>query len=67
MTTYCAVVKYPVDASDADKIRELRDGLQFVAMELVSLGCSVDQVEQWLEEAAFSAADEADAVAGGLA
>lgn len=60
MTVMRAVVRYPRDATDAEKIRELRDGLQFVAMELIDLGCSVDQVEDWLEEAAMSAQDEAD-------
>lgn len=55
-----AVVRYPVNATDPEKIRELRDGLQFVAMELIDLGCSGDQVEQWLDEVGMSAQDEAD-------
>jgi hypothetical protein len=62
-TLYCAVVKYRVNASDEEKIRDLRDGLGFVAMELVDLGCSIDSVEGWLEEAAMSAQDEADSIA----
>lgn len=60
-----AVVKYPVEATDEKKIRELRDGLQLVAMELIDLGCSVDQVEQWLDEAGMSARDEADSLEKG--
>jgi hypothetical protein len=65
VSRYLAVVKYRADATDEEKIRELRDGLGFVAMELVDLGCSIDSVEGWLEEAAMSAQDEADSMASG--
>ena len=61
--TYRAVVRYALCDSDEEKIRQLRDGLQFVTMELVGLGCSVDQIETWLEEAGMSAQDEADSLA----
>lgn len=62
VTTMRAVVRYPVDATPGEKVRELRDGLNDVAMELVQLGCTLGQVMQWLEDAAAYAEAEAAAM-----
>ena len=56
MTTYYAAIKYPVDASTAEKVKALRDGLELVAMELIEEhGCDLADVEEWLENAALAA------------
>jgi hypothetical protein len=58
-----AVVKYPVNATRDEKLRELRDGLCFIACELVGEhAVSLDQVEEWLREANMAAEDEVAAM-----
>jgi hypothetical protein len=53
---YYAAVKYAVDADPKDKIRALREGLEFVACELVDEhGVSLEEVEDWLNDAAQEA------------
>lgn len=60
--TPLAVVKYPAHASRDEKVRELRDGLSFIAAELVrEHDVALEQVEDWLDEAAMAAQDEAAA------
>ena len=59
MTTYCAVVKYEVNATDREKIRALHEGLQACATELVDLGYTGEQIEAALEEAGWAAEEEA--------
>ena len=61
MTTYCAVVKYAIDADDKTKISLLRDGLGEVAAELINLGVSLERVEEMLHDAKGCAQDEATA------
>ena len=47
-----AVVKYPVEATDDEKIRELRRGLTEIGYELAELQVDPDTIQQWYEEAA---------------
>lgn len=59
MTTYRAVVKYPLDAEPREKLVALRDGLGEITAELVrEHGATLEQIEDWLEEAANCAQDE---------
>jgi hypothetical protein len=52
MTTYRAVVKYPLDASDAEKRKALKQGLSECALELYGeLGLTVQEVDACLEDA----------------
>ncbi len=52
MTMMRAVVKYPMNASRDEKVAELKQGLGDVAMELVGEhGVSLEQVEDWLDDA----------------
>lgn len=52
MTTYRAVVKYPIDAEPKIKERELREGLGYILMELVSdHDYTLGKVESVMEDA----------------
>jgi hypothetical protein len=51
MTTMRAVVRYPVEATDAEKIRELKGGLQDVVGELAELGLDMEEIREELEGA----------------
>lgn len=56
MTTYYAVVKYALDDPPERKITALRDGLAFIAAELVAEhGCDIEDVTDWLERAQAAA------------
>lgn len=62
MTTYLAVVKYPVEAELPEKKRELLHGLNMIAMELVAEhDFDIGKIEEAFEEAASYAQDEIDA------
>lgn len=62
MTTYCAVVKYAVDADPGEKFRALIDGLGVITAELVrEHGATMEQIEDYLTEAENCAQDEVDA------
>ena len=52
MTTYRAVVKHPLDASQEEIIKALKEGLEMIAAELVGEhGLSIEEVETVLDEA----------------
>lgn len=52
MTTYMAVVKYPVDATLGEKRHALLEGLNMIAMELVAEhDFEVEDLERALEDA----------------
>jgi hypothetical protein len=55
------VVKYRVDATDAQKRFELINGLGMIAAELVDLGLTLEQVDEALDNARTWAEDEASA------
>lgn len=42
--TYCAVAKYRLDADDAEKRRDLKQGLSELIYELAALGMSLDDI-----------------------
>lgn len=47
MATYCAVVKYPLDANLSIKKRELLEGLGMIAMELVAEhDFTIDEIQE---------------------
>ena len=55
---YRAVVKYPIDATDKEKLRALRDGLSDIVCEMIEeQGVSLAYVEDALDDA-LSAAQE---------
>ena len=60
--TYCAIVKYPVDAVDGEKRRLLREGLADVCIELVDLGYNLDDIETALDDARSAAEFEIDTI-----
>ena len=52
MAAYRAVVKYPIDATDAEKKRALLEGLGMIAMELVAEhGFGIGNIEEAFEDA----------------
>lgn len=51
MTTYVAIVKYPLEADDKQKRNSLLEGLSEVAFELESAGMSIDNIERAYEDA----------------
>lgn len=60
MSTYYAAVKYPVDATRAQKIRALEEGIEMCALMLVEeFGLSYEDVEDTLA-AAMSTAEQAE-------
>lgn len=56
--TYCAVVKYPVEATDKEKLAALREGLGTVLVEMIELGASREAVYSAIEEAQWAAEEE---------
>lgn len=50
MTTYRAVVKYPLGASNAEKAHALELGISECALELYEIGWTVEDVELCLDE-----------------
>lgn len=56
MTTYRAVVKHPIDATEQDRIHALVEGIEECAMELVGeLGRDAAFIERVLEDAQSAA------------
>lgn len=54
--TYHAVVKYPVNATDKEKLQALREGLQDVVVEMIEeQGVALEYVEDALDEALSAA------------
>lgn len=52
MATYCAVVKYRLDASPDEKRRELLEGLGMIGMELVAEhDFDLERIERAFEDA----------------
>jgi hypothetical protein len=51
MTTYRAVVKYPLDASNVGKAQVLKLGIAECALELYEIGLTVGDIETCFEEA----------------
>ncbi len=51
MTTYRAVVKYPMDATNGEKAHALKTGIAECGLELYELGLTVGDVELSLTEA----------------
>jgi len=58
--TYVAVAKYRLAADDAEKRRDLTDGLSMVVTELVYLGVPPDEIEQHVQWTLDEAAAELD-------
>jgi hypothetical protein len=48
--TRCAVVSYEVDATDGEKIKALKDGVEECAFELYDRDLSIGQIELLFEE-----------------
>ena len=55
MTSRRAVVSYPVEASDAEKVQACLEGLRELAADALSNGCSVGSVVAELEQVANDA------------
>lgn len=61
MTTYRAVVKYALDASDDEKVKALKQGVSDIAMELVGEhGLDAGELERVFEDAEFDAQQKDD-------